>query len=288
LSVSKEKAIHVFECKNYDLYCAESFLKEYMEYVFSKPATAKEMQVIMECLKRGLQTDLFSPEPEGCYALKPFKNTQNDRIICQSQKRENKKKQSLCVNYSTQKKLITMTKKSQQDTKLSQKNTTNSLIEKIKGSFEKTESQDLNHDAKILQARLLSPIVKYMRDENLNQEELAELMNVSQSFISSIFGLKKFMNIKNYAKMHMALNQDFLSKVGDENIESKEDDLHVDFENYGRVKGTWTNIYSEVKSQEVHYKGVWDLTRGKFIASEEAQALYSKGHKSKDLICKNV
>lgn len=46
----------------------------------------KEIKTIFGQIKEGLNTKKYSNENSGCSAMKPFKNRQNDRIICKKLK----------------------------------------------------------------------------------------------------------------------------------------------------------------------------------------------------------
>lgn len=51
----------------------------------------KEIKIIFSQIMEGLKTKKYGDEPYGTKSMKPFKNRENDRIICNITKRQNKK-----------------------------------------------------------------------------------------------------------------------------------------------------------------------------------------------------
>lgn len=65
-----------------------------MEYVFLDDAHRKEMKLIFGQMQEGIPSKKYSREPHGTIAMKPFKNNENDRILCTPLKRI---KQNQCI-----------------------------------------------------------------------------------------------------------------------------------------------------------------------------------------------
>ena len=68
-----------------------------------------------------------------------------------------------------------------------------------------TSEFDIEHETKMVQSRILSPILETIDNKKINQLELEKLTGISQSFISSLFNLKKGLNMEHIAKLQNAL-----------------------------------------------------------------------------------
>jgi len=87
----KRKAVKITCGTKYCFYCDTDFVEEFFEYIMRNPEHMKEIKIIFAQIKEGLSSKKYSTEPNGCVALKPFKNRQNDRIIAKKMKVRNSK-----------------------------------------------------------------------------------------------------------------------------------------------------------------------------------------------------
>ncbi|GAA0735934.1 helix-turn-helix transcriptional regulator [Gaetbulibacter jejuensis] len=64
---------------------------------------------------------------------------------------------------------------------------------------------DLEHETKMVQARILSPILSAINQKKMTQVELEEKTGLNQSFLSAIFNNKRRLNMEHIAKFQNAL-----------------------------------------------------------------------------------
>jgi len=82
----------------------------------------------------------------------------------------------------------------------------------------KTSEAKLKRDAKILMAGYLSEIERLYKNDGLNRKDLAEKINISESYLSQVFTGKKPLNfitlakIKNALQIRFRVNGEFLSQ----------------------------------------------------------------------------
>ena len=84
----KRKAVIIQKGKMFRICCDTAFLEEFCSYILEDEAARKEMRLIFAQITEGLKSPKFGKEPFGTYAMKPFKNNQNDRILCKMEKRK--------------------------------------------------------------------------------------------------------------------------------------------------------------------------------------------------------
>lgn len=87
----KRKAVILAPGTKYLICCDIEFLPKFFEYVMEDEQHQKEIKLIFCQVLEGLRTKKYSDEIFGTKAMKPFKNRENDRIICKPVKRKNKK-----------------------------------------------------------------------------------------------------------------------------------------------------------------------------------------------------
>lgn len=78
-------------------------------------------------------------------------------------------------------------------------------LNKYQGFFN-NESFDLDHEAKMVQSRILSTLLGVIEDKGITQEELEELTGLKQPFISAIFNSRKRLNMEHIALFQRALD----------------------------------------------------------------------------------
>jgi hypothetical protein len=81
-----KKAVILMRGKKYNLCCDVDFLEQFTEYVMFDARHSNEIKVIFHSLCEGLKSKKYGDEPYGTKALKPFLNSENDRIICKVKK----------------------------------------------------------------------------------------------------------------------------------------------------------------------------------------------------------
>lgn len=86
-----KKAVILAKGTKYNICCDVSFLPDFIRYVFQDDNHRKEIKLIFDQVREGLKTKKYGDESFGTKAMKPFKNRENDRIICNVTKRSNKK-----------------------------------------------------------------------------------------------------------------------------------------------------------------------------------------------------
>lgn len=77
-------------------------------------------------------------------------------------------------------------------------------LNKIQIEFE-NNSFDLEHESKMVQSRILSPIIEAIEEQGLTQEELAERTGLKQPFISAILNVRRKLNMEHIALFQRAL-----------------------------------------------------------------------------------
>lgn len=87
----KKKAVILAKGTKYNICCDKDFLPEFIEYVLQDDSHRKEIKLIFGQIREGLKTKKYGDEPHGTKAMKPFKNRENDRIICNVTKRGGKR-----------------------------------------------------------------------------------------------------------------------------------------------------------------------------------------------------
>lgn len=83
-------------------------------------------------------------------------------------------------------------------------NTIMSYSDKIKSIF-KLQKFDLDFESKMVQARILSPILEEIENKGLNQSDLSELSGLTQPFISQLFNYKRKLSMEHIARLQNAL-----------------------------------------------------------------------------------
>lgn len=68
------------------------------------------------------------------------------------------------------------------------------------------EGFDIEHETMMVQSRLLSPILQFKEDNNLSQNELAEMSGIKQPLLNSIINLKKNLSMKHIAQLQNAID----------------------------------------------------------------------------------
>lgn len=86
-----KKAVILAKGTKYNICCDVDFLTDFMEYIFKDDNHRKELKIIFDCIKEGLKSKKYGDEPYSTKAMKPFKNRENDRILCNVTKRTNSK-----------------------------------------------------------------------------------------------------------------------------------------------------------------------------------------------------
>lgn len=77
-------------------------------------------------------------------------------------------------------------------------------LNKIQDEFENNKF-DLEHESKMVQSRILSPIIEAIEENGLTQEELSERTGLRQPFISAILNIRKKLNMEHIALFQKAL-----------------------------------------------------------------------------------
>ncbi len=65
---------------------------------------------------------------------------------------------------------------------------------------------DLEHEAQMIQAKILAPFLSKIREEGIKQEILAKRMKVSQPYLSQVFHGDKNLSMSTIAKLQEALD----------------------------------------------------------------------------------
>ncbi|MGK4568871.1 hypothetical protein [Flavobacterium sp. 3HN19-14] len=86
-----KKAVIVRHGTKYNIACDLDFLPEFMNYVMQDPQHTSEIKIIFSQILEGLKSKKFGDEPHGTKSMKPFKNRENDRIICSVKKAKGEK-----------------------------------------------------------------------------------------------------------------------------------------------------------------------------------------------------
>ena len=86
----KKKAVILLNGTKYNICCDVELLPKLMEYHMRDVQHMKELKLIFDQVREGLKTKKYGDEPYGTKAMKPFKNRDNDRILCNVTKRKGK------------------------------------------------------------------------------------------------------------------------------------------------------------------------------------------------------
>jgi len=89
--LNNRKAVILAEGTKYIICCEVGFLPKFMAYVLEDPSHGKEIKLIFAQIIEGLKSKKYGDEPYNTKAMKPFKNRENDRILCNVTKRKGKK-----------------------------------------------------------------------------------------------------------------------------------------------------------------------------------------------------
>ncbi|GAA0735928.1 hypothetical protein [Gaetbulibacter jejuensis] len=100
----QRKAVIISEGSNYCICCDVGFIEEFYSYVVSNDEHRKEMNEIFDSIHEKLTSKKYGNEPYGTMSMKPFLGKQNDRIICNIQKRPNKSRLIIMAELFPQKK----------------------------------------------------------------------------------------------------------------------------------------------------------------------------------------
>ncbi len=87
----KRNAVIIALGTKYNICCDISLLPDFLNYVMKDEQHRKEIKIIFSQILEGLRTKKYGDEPYGTKSMKPFKNRDNDRIICNVAKRPNRK-----------------------------------------------------------------------------------------------------------------------------------------------------------------------------------------------------
>lgn len=87
----KRNAVIIAPGTKYNICCDISLLPDFFNYVMKDEQHRKEIKIIFSQILEGLRTKKYGNEPHGTKSMKPFKNRENDRIICNVTKRPNQK-----------------------------------------------------------------------------------------------------------------------------------------------------------------------------------------------------
>lgn len=109
----RRKAVIVLKGKKFNICCDVDFLPELMAYLLKDLQHMQELKLIFGQILEGLKSSKYSDEPFGTKAMKPFKNRQNDRIICNVTKRHGQTQCIVMTELYEQKKSNTVDKKLQ-------------------------------------------------------------------------------------------------------------------------------------------------------------------------------
>lgn len=85
------KAVIVCKGTKYNICCDINLLPDFFEYVMKDASHCKEIKLIFAQIREGHRSKKYGDEPHGTKSMKPFKNRDNDRIICNITKRKGKK-----------------------------------------------------------------------------------------------------------------------------------------------------------------------------------------------------
>ncbi len=83
------RAVILFPGNKYNICCDVDYVDEFLQYLMTDERHMNEIKQIINCLREGVIHKKAGREGDA-YALKPFMNTKNDRIICNITKRKNK------------------------------------------------------------------------------------------------------------------------------------------------------------------------------------------------------
>ena len=72
-------------------------------------------------------------------------------------------------------------------------------------NFLEDESFDLEHEAAMVQSRILSPIIAAIEDNHIKQGDLAEATGLAQPFISALLNVRKKLSMEHIALFQKAL-----------------------------------------------------------------------------------
>lgn len=87
----KRNAVIIATGTKYNICCDISLLPIFFNYVMKDEKHRKEIKIIFSQILEGLRTKKYGNEPFGTKSMKPFKNRENDRIICNVTKRSNQR-----------------------------------------------------------------------------------------------------------------------------------------------------------------------------------------------------
>lgn len=100
------------------------------------------------------------------------------------------------------------------------------LLKEFKSKLD-NENFDLNHEANMVQSRILSTINDVIDEKGYTQADLARLTGLKQPFISALMNVRRKLNME-----HIALFQEALEiKLQPPNYLSKDDHFNAYFEN---------------------------------------------------------
>jgi len=85
----------------------------------------------------------------------------------------------------------------------------NTISDKLKLLDEKMSSFEFEHERVMIQMRIMSEVEQEMDELSINEKKLAELTNLSASFITQLFRGHKKLNLDTIAKFQIALNKKF-------------------------------------------------------------------------------
>ncbi len=138
-------------------------------------------------------------------------------------------------------------------------------LEKIKAAISNVNVRkfNLDYEAEMVQARILSPFYEIIEDNNISQVELEKLTGIKQSFLSGLFGGSRKLSMKHIALLQKGLEivmqpPKYLSLI-DHNTEHYTDstnllldEVHLCVTNTGREAYF---LYSDSKTPKQKKKG---------------------------------
>lgn len=138
----------------------------------------------------------------------------------------------------------------------------------------KTKERQVKRDAQILMDNFLSEIERLYKDDGLNRKDLAQNIDISESYISQVFNGKKPLNFVTLAKIKRALKINF--DVTARFIEKKKTAVIVDFEQFSAKKNGRITIVSTTDFDGLQATGdIFEeitMAKSNFVNVKEANA----------------
>lgn len=107
-------------------------------------------------------------------------------------------------------------------------NTNQEIKKAFENAFKLVDTEDLEHESKMVMYRFLSEIERISDEKKLNRKELASLIGTSASYITQLFRGNKLINMETIAKFQKAFDIVFEIKAIPNNAEEAFQDFNID------------------------------------------------------------